>query len=65
MKFYTNVQVIGNDFLIRGYEDGKRVSYKEKFQPTLFVKSNKESKWKTLEGDNVEPIQPGTVRECK
>ena len=23
MKFYTNVQVIGNDFLIRGYEDGK------------------------------------------
>jgi len=65
MKFYTNVQVIGNDFLIRGYEDGKRVSYKEKFQPTLYVKSNRESKWKTLDGENVEPIQPGTVRECR
>ena len=38
MKFYTNVMVIGNDFLIRGYEDGKRVSYKEKFQPTLVCK---------------------------
>ena len=65
MNFYTNVQVIGNDFLIRGYENGKRVQYKEKYRPTLYVKSNRESEWKTLEGDNVEPIQPGTVRECR
>ena len=57
--------MVGNDFLVRGYENGKRVQYREKFQPTLFVKSNRESEWKTLEGENVEPIQPGSVRDCR
>ena len=65
MRFYTNVQMVGNNFLVRGYEDGQKKIYKEEYQPTLYVKSKKESKWKTLEGDNVEPIQPGTVRECR
>ena len=65
MKFYTNVQMIGNNFLVREYENGKRTMYKQDYQPTLFVKSKRESKWKTLEGENVEPIQPGTVRDCR
>jgi hypothetical protein len=38
MNFYANVIMVGNDFLVRGYENGKRVQYREKFQPTLFVK---------------------------
>ena len=62
MKFYTNVQMIGNQFLIRGYDNGKHVMFKEEYSPTLFVKSKKESKYKTLEGEYVEPIQPGSVR---
>jgi DNA polymerase elongation subunit (family B) len=65
MKFYTNVQMIGNQFLIRGYDNGKHVMFKEEYSPTLFVKSKKESKYKTLEGEYVEPIQPGSVRECR
>jgi DNA polymerase elongation subunit (family B) len=65
MRFYTNVQMVGNNFLVRGYEDGQRKIYKEAYQPTLFVKSKKESKWKTLEGECVEPIQPGTIRDCR
>ncbi len=65
MNFYTNVQMIGNQFLVRGYENGKRKLYKSNYQPTLYVKSKRESKWKTLEGENVEPIQPGTVRDCR
>ncbi len=65
MRFYTNVQMIGDNFLVRGYEDGRKVKYKDKFQPTLYVKSKKESRWKTLEGESVEPIQPGTVRDCR
>ena len=65
MRFYTNVQMIGNNFLFRGYENGRKVSYKEEYQPTLYVKSKKDSKWTTLEGDNVEPIQPGSVRDCR
>ena len=65
MKFYTNVQVIGNNVLVRGFENGKNFTAREEYQPTLYVKSRKEGKWKTLEGDNVEPIQPGTVRDCR
>jgi DNA polymerase elongation subunit (family B) len=65
MRFYTNVQVVGNNFLVRGYENGQSVRFKEEYSPTLFVKSKRESKFKTLEGENVEPIQPGGVRECR
>jgi len=64
-NFYSNVQMIGNKFLVRGYENGKRVSYRDDYMPTLYVKSKRDSKFKTLEGDNVEPIQPGTVRDCR
>ena len=65
MRFYTNVQVVGNNFLVRGYENGRSVIFKEEYSPTLFVKSNRETEYKTLEGEPVEPIQPGTVRDCR
>ena len=65
MRFYTNVQMVGNNFLVRGYEDGKSVIFKEEYAPTLFVKSKRQSKWKTLEGESVEPIKPGLVRDCR
>ena len=65
MRFYTNVQLVGDHVLIRGYEDGKHFMTREKFYPTLFVPSKKKTKYKTLEGDYVETIQPGTVRECR
>ena len=65
MKFYTNVQLIGNQFLVRGVENGKRFESREQFQPVLYVKSKKKTKYKTLAGDSVEPIQPGSVRDCR
>tara|TARA_B100002019_G_scaffold178014_1_gene153664 strand:+ start:1078 stop:2064 length:987 start_codon:yes stop_codon:yes gene_type:complete len=65
MKFYTNVQLIGNQFLVRGVENGKRFESREQFQPVLYVKSKKETKYKTLAGDSVEPIRPGSVRDCR
>ena len=65
MRFYTNVQMIGNNFLVREVVNGKREIYKEEYSPTLFVKSNKKTKYKTLDGENVEPVKPGTVRDCR
>jgi DNA polymerase elongation subunit (family B) len=38
---------------------------REKFYPTLFVPSKRKTKYKTLEGECVEPVEPGTVRECR
>ena len=65
MKFYTNVQLIGNQVLVREVDNGVRKEYRDEFFPTLFVKSNKKTKFKTLNGDPVEPIKPGTVRDCR
>ena len=65
MRFYTNVQMIGNKFLVREVVNGKREIYKEEYLPTLFVKSNRNTKYKTLEGECVEPIKPGSVRDCR
>ena len=65
LRFYTNVQLIGNQFLVRGVENGKRFEIRDEFFPTLFVKTKKESKYKTLSGEPVEPVQPGTVKDCR
>ena len=65
MRFYTNVQMIGNHFLIRGYDNGEHLMFKEEYSPTLFVSSKKVTKYKTLDGEYVESIQPGSVRECR
>jgi DNA polymerase elongation subunit (family B) len=64
-NFYTNVQLIGNQFLVRGVENGKRFETRDEFFPTLFVKTKKDSKYKTLSGNAVEAIKPGTVRDCR
>ena len=64
-RFYTNVQMVGNKFLVRGYENGNHVMFKEEYYPTLFVPTNKKSKYKTLDGECVEPINPGTVNDCR
>ena len=57
--------MIGNNFLVREVVNGKREIYKEEYSPTLFVKSNKKTKYKTLDGESVEPVKPGTVRDCR
>jgi|TARA_R110001592_G_scaffold21347_4_gene86305 DNA polymerase elongation subunit (family B) len=57
--------MVGDHFLVRGYENGRHFATREKFYPTLFVPSNKKTKYKTLEGDYVESIEPGTVRDCR
>ena len=65
MRFYTNVQMVGDNFLVRGYEDGKHFMIREKFNPTLFVNSKKETNYKTLNGEYVESVKPGGVRDCR
>jgi DNA polymerase elongation subunit (family B) len=65
MRFYTNVQLIGNQFLVRGVENGKRFETRDEFFPTLFVKSKRETKYRTLNGEFVEEVKPGTVRDCR
>ena len=46
MRFYTNVQMVGDNFLVRGYENGKHFAIREKFYPTLLfhLKGNQNTK---------------------
>lgn len=65
MRFYTNVQLINDVVLYRGYNDGVREIYKDKFSPTLFVPSAKPTKYTTLDGQSVSPIKFDRTREAK
>jgi DNA polymerase elongation subunit (family B) len=57
--------MVGDHFLVRGYEDGRHFMTREKFNPTLFVPSRKKTKYQTLSGEYVESVQPGSVRDCR
>ena len=65
MRFYTNVHQRFNEILVRGYENGKHFTLREEFNPTFYVPSKKDSKYKTLENKSVEPVKPGNIAECK
>lgn len=65
MDFYTNVRQYGKYILYRGVENGKKVARRVEYRPTLFVPSKKRSKYKTLAGNYVEPIQPGTINDAR
>ena len=66
MKFYTSIARIANTICFRGYENGRRVSYRDSYKPTLFVtsKPNSPSEWKTLDGKKLDPMKFDTMREA-
>ena len=64
-RFYTSVTTRGDNILYRGYENGKRVEGRIDYRPTLFVSTNKSSKYHTLHGHSVEPIKPGLMSDCR
>lgn len=68
MSFYTSVSRYGNNLLYRGYNDhGNRITKKVKYQPTYFIKSNKEeTEWTAFDdGLPVRPIKFDSMRDAK
>lgn len=64
-KFYTNCTCIGNYILYRSVENGERINQKFTIQPSLFLPSNKKTKWKTLDGKYAEKIKFTSINDCK
>jgi DNA polymerase elongation subunit (family B) len=64
-NFYTNVISIGNNILYRGVENGRRVKMKIAYSPSLFLTTNKQTQWKNLQGEYLDEIKPGSIRECR
>lgn len=54
--FYTSVLQNKSDILLRGYLDGRRIQRKIKYKPYLFVETNKETAWRSLDGRHVDRI---------
>ena len=65
MRFYTNVYEKFNKMLVRGYDNGEYFQIEEDYQPTLFVPSKKKTQHKTLDGNYVEPVRLGSIKEAK
>ena len=63
---YTNVFQYGSKMLVRGYDSqGNQFKRREDFSPTIFVPSREPTDWKTLQGQYVAPLHPGTMRDTK
>jgi DNA polymerase elongation subunit (family B) len=63
--FYTNISVSGRYILYRGVENDKRVRRKIEFRPTFYLIANEKTEYKTLSGEFVKSIEPGTIPECR
>ena len=66
MKFYTSVLPYRGRLLVRGVNhDGSHKKYRVNYRPSLFVPSNKESKYKTLDGRNVGKVEFESIPDAK
>jgi DNA polymerase elongation subunit (family B) len=65
MKFYTACAIKGNKILVRGYKNGVRFTDSVSFKPSLFIKSDKETKYKTLNGIGVKRMVFDTLYDCR
>ena len=63
--FYTNISRVMNTLGVRGIKDGKPFAKKIPFEPTLYTKSDKPTGLVNMAGEDVAPIQPGNMKECK
>ena len=64
-NYYTNVAAVGNNILYRGVKDGRRIKMKIAYEPTLYLQSNKPTKFKSLGGDFLEPMKFESMREAR
>ena len=66
MSFYTSVFKYGNQLLYRGYNhDAHRIEKRIKFEPTVYVPTDKPTDWTSLDGLPVAPVKPGSISDTK
>ena len=68
MDFYTDVLLLGDDILYRGYEGQEPVQYREKVRPTLYFvprDQSKKSKYRTLDGRYAHPKSFDGARDAR
>ena len=63
-SIYTNVTLLGDAILCRGYENGSPISFKQIIKPVLFVPSPK-GDWKSLDGKQMAPVVQDGARRAR
>jgi DNA polymerase elongation subunit (family B) len=64
-NYYTNVVTYGNNILFRGIKNGRRIQDKVPYSPTLFLPTKRNTEWRSLFNESLEPRQFETLREAK
>jgi DNA polymerase elongation subunit (family B) len=65
LNFYKNVIEHRGKLLVRGIHEGKEYKNKIDFSPTLFAISQEDSKFKTLKGQTLKPIQFPSISKAR
>jgi len=65
MKFYTNVYSYGSKILVRYNENGSKKRDTISFRPSLFVTTDKASKFKSIGGSNLSKIDFENMQEYR
>ena len=65
MNFYKNVIEHRGKLLVRGIHDGKEYKERLDFSPTLYATSQEDSKFKTLQGQTLKPIQFPSIAKAR
>ena len=66
MSFYTSVDVYGDNIVYRGYDgDGNQVAYKQGFEPTMFIPSDRPTGWTTMERQPVQPYKLNSPKHMR
>ena len=68
MNFYTNIQTLGTNILVRSVEDEERVKYTDQYYPKLYIKNNDPNgkiDKKSIDGLPLSEITPGNIRETR
>ena len=66
MKFYTSVLPYRGKLLVRGInKDGSHKKFRINYKPSLFIPTQKESKYKTLDGRSVDKVTFKSISDTK
>ena len=65
-RHYTYASLYGNQVLCRGWSEREGYfNHKYPYKPTFYLKTDKPTKYRTLDGIPVAAVQPGSIRECR
>lgn len=65
MKFYTACALKGNKILVRGYKNGVRFTDTVSFKPSLYIRSDKDTKYRSLNNVKVKRMIFDTLYDCR